>query len=200
MLKIGLTGGIGCGKTTVANCFADLGVPLIDADEIAHDIVEPGKPALGLLEAHFGKQIIVSGSLDRAALREIVFSDPEQKKHLESILHPLVYQEIQRQLDKLLGSYVIISIPLLLETKMQSFVDRILVIDCPFEQQINRVKNRDRLSVQRIQSIISTQVSREQRLSAADDIIDNSSSTPQQLAEQVKKLHNSYLLLSSVRL
>ena len=199
MLKIGLTGGIGCGKTTVANLFAELGVPLIDTDEIAHDIVEPGKPALDLLEVHFGKQIIASGSLDRAALREIVFSDPEQKKHLESILHPLVYQEIQRQLDKLLGNYAIISIPLLLETKMQSFVDRILVVDCPVEWQINRVKNRDQLSVQRIQSIISTQVSREQRLSAADDIIDNSS-TPQQLAEQVKKLHNSYLLLSSDRL
>lgn len=199
MLKIGLTGGIGCGKTTAANCFAELGVPLIDADEIAHDSVAPGKPALGLLEAHFGKQLIVSGSLDRAALREIIFSDPEQKKHLESILHPLVYQEIQRRLDKLLGNYVILSIPLLLETRMQSFVDRILVVDCPVEHQINRVKNRDKLSVLRIQSIISSQVSREQRLSAADDIIDNSS-TPQQLAEQVKKLHNSYLLLSSSHL
>ena len=193
MLKIGLTGGIGSGKSTVAKLFAELGSPQIDADQIAHELVDPGKATLLTLEKAFGKEIITaSGALDRKKLKGLIFSNPEKKKQLESIMHPLIYAEIQKKIDHLKNKYVIISIPLLLETKMTDFVDRVLVVDCPVALQISRVKTRDTLDSAFIEEIIFTQVTREQRLSAADDIIDNTYST-QQLAAQVKKLHNSYM-------
>jgi dephospho-CoA kinase len=193
MLKIGLTGGIGSGKSTVADLFADLNTPIIDADIIAQQLVEPGKPALKTLSNHFGENILLSsGALDRSQLREVIFTDPEQKKKLEAILHPLVYAEIEALIQQLDTQYCIISIPLLIETGMESFVDRVLVIDCPVEVQFLRVKNRDQLTDFRINSIISSQASREQRISAANDIIDNSNGTLA-LAEQVKKLHNLYM-------
>lgn len=197
MLKIGLTGGIGSGKSTVARLFSDLSTPIIDADIIAQQLVEPGKPALKTIANHFGEKILLSsGALDRNQLREIIFTDLEQKKNLEAILHPPIYTEIESLVHQLDSPYCIISIPLLIETGMENFVDRILVIDCPVEVQILRVKNRDQLTDSRINSIISSQASRKQRLSAANDIIDNSNGT-QVLAEQVKKLHNLYTLLAS---
>ncbi len=193
MLKIGLTGGIGSGKSTVAKLFADLNIPIIDADIIAQQLVEPGKPALTTIANHFGEKILMSsGALDRNQLREIIFTDPEQKKNLEAILHPLVFSEIESLILQLDTFYCIISIPLLIETGMEDFVDRILVIDCPVEVQFLRVKNRDQLTDARINSIITSQASREQRISAANDIIANSNGT-QALAEQVKKLHNLYM-------
>ena len=196
MLKIGLTGGIGCGKTTATNYFAKLGVPIIDADEIARELVEPGMPALIKIRQIFGKETIsYNGSLNRKALRNIIFSDPIQKKKLESILHPRVYAEMQRRVDRLHNEYAILSIPLLLETKMEYFVDRILIIDCSVEAQFERVKKRDRLNDERIQSILNSQVSRDQRLLSGDDIIDNSGSTTA-LEESLKKLHNLYVSLS----
>ena len=196
MLKVGLTGGIGSGKTTVAKFFAELGAPQIDADIIAHDLVNPGKPALKELIQRFGDEIIANdGTLDRKALREIVFSDSKKKQQLESLLHPLVYQEIQRQTDQLQNDYVIISIPLLIETNMQHSVDRILVVDCPVEIQLARVAQRDHLTGAAIQSIIDKQCQRTQRLAEADDVIDSNCSL-QRLAQQVKKLHNSYLFLN----
>ncbi len=196
MLKIGLTGGIGCGKSTVSTLFEELGIPVIDADIIARDLVTPGTPALTQLEQVFGKQIILQdGTLNRPKLRDVVFSDPQQKKQLESILHPLIYARIKQELKLLNCAYCILSIPLLLETKMTDLVDRILVVDCPVETQIERVNQRDGLSRERVISIIASQISREQRLTSADDIIDNSKS-PSQLAEQVKKLHNLYLKLA----
>ena len=146
-----------------------------------------------------GKVILNNnGSLNRDKLRDCVFSNPDKKKQLEDILHPLIYNQMQSELEKQTSAYSILCIPLLLETHMASFVDRILIIDCPVEVQIERVKRRDQLSNQRISSIIDTQVSREYRISQADDIIDNSNSSSQ-LAEQVKKLHNQYLLYSNVR-
>ena len=193
MLKIGLTGGIGSGKSTVAKLFTDLNAPLIDADIIAQQLVKPGKPALSAITKHFGKEVLMpSGMLNRNLLKEIIFTDSEQKKNLETILHPLVYSEIKSQISQLTSPYTIISIPLLIETGMENFVDRILVIDCSTEIQFVRVKKRDQLSDARINSIITSQASREQRISAANDIIDNSNGT-QALAEQVKKLHNLYM-------
>lgn len=199
MLKVGLTGGIGCGKSTVAAIFADLNVPVLDADDTAHRLVEKGQPALVQIRQTFGPDILnPDGSLNRQNLRELVFSDPKQKQKLESILHPLIYKALQAKLEQLTAPYCIISIPLLFETDMTHFVDRILVIDCPVEKQIERVKVRDGLSLERIQSIIDSQVSRVFRKAKADDLIDNSAAD-YGLAEQVKKLHNLYLSISACR-
>jgi dephospho-CoA kinase len=195
MLKIGLTGGIGSGKTTASNLFLELGIPVIDADKISHSLVKKDQPALSEIEKTFGSAIInPDGSLDRDRLRDIVFSNSDKKKLLESILHPLVYKEIRRQIETLDSPYVILSIPLLLETGMQHLVDRVLVIDCPVETQIKRVKQRNRITEEKIRSIINAQIPRTQRITAANDIIDNSGSASK-LAEQIKKLHNLYLSL-----
>lgn len=196
MLKIGLTGGIGSGKSTVTNLFSDLNVPIIDADKIAHQLTHPNQPALSEIQTQFdGPVINTDGSLNRAYLKQIIFTDPSSKKKLEAILHPLIFTEISNQIAELNANYVILSIPLLLETGRNDFVDRILVIDCPIEEQINRVRARDRLTDAAIQNIIGAQSSRSHKLKAADDIIDNSGAA-KLLADQVKKLHNSYLLLS----
>jgi dephospho-CoA kinase len=198
VFKVGLTGGIGCGKTTVGELFTELNVPVIDADNIAHHLVEPGQPALLAIRKAFGDEILKpDGSLNRAELRERVFSNPKQKQKLESILHPLVFAAIQEKIDQLNSPYCVISIPLLFETQKNQFVDRILVIDCPIEIQIARVKLRNNLADARIRSIIDSQVSREFRLKHADDVIDNSDSS-NGLAEHVKKLHNLYLAISAL--
>jgi dephospho-CoA kinase len=197
VLKIGLTGGIGCGKTTIANLFEALSVPVIDADQIAHQLVAKGQPALGRIEQEFGTDILdQDGALNRQKLKKIIFSDAIQKQKLESILHPMVYQAIQAKLEQLDAPYCIISIPLLFETDMAAFVDRVLVVDCPVEAQIERVQKRDNLSIEIIQSIINSQVSRSFRRERADDLIDNSA-IANSLAEQVKKLHNLYISLST---
>lgn len=199
MLKVGLTGGIGCGKSTVAKIFADLNIPVLDADEIAHRLVEKDQPALAQIRQEFGTDILTpDGSLNRKKLRDRIFSDPAQKQKLESILHPLIYKTLQAELEQLIAPYCIISVPLLFETGMTHFVDRILVIDCPVETQIERVKARDNLTTERIQSIIDNQVSRTFRKAKTNDLIDNSGSD-YRLAEQVKKLHNLYLSLSACR-
>lgn len=198
MLKIGLTGGIGSGKSTIAKIFNDeYKIPIIDADVIARQLVAVGQPALTSLQQHFGKLIINDdGSLHRDKLRTIIFSDSDKKQKLEKILHPLIYQQMQSELDEQTSAYCILCIPLLLETYMTTYVDRILVVDCAVETQVERVSYRDKWSKNTILSIISSQVSREYRISHADDIVDNSNSTCQ-LAQQVKKLHNQYLLLSN---
>ena len=195
MLKIGLTGGIGCGKSTVTKLFNSLyNIPIIDADIIARQLVEPGQKAFSLIQQTFGGSIISrEGLLDRKKLKEIIFSNSDKKQQLEKILHPLIYQRMQSEFDQQTTAYSILCIPLLMETKMTGFVDRILVIDCPVEIQLERVRNRDQLSTQQIMSIIASQVSREYRLSHSNDIIDNSNSN-NPLAEQVKKLHNQYIL------
>lgn len=199
MLKVGLTGGIGCGKSTVAKIFTKLSIPVLDADEIAHRLVEPGQPALVQIRREFGADILnPDGSLNRKNLRERVFSDLGQKQKLESILHPLIFKTLQTELEQLSAPYCIVSIPLLFETGMAHLVDRILVIDCPVEMQIERVKARDKMTVERIQSIIDSQVPRATRKAKANDLIDNSGAD-YRLAEQVKKLHNLYLSLSDFR-
>jgi len=193
MYKVGLTGGIGCGKTTVSNLFKQLSVPVIDADEIAHALVISGGKALTQISQQFGEAYILpDGNLDRSKLRETIFNDTEKKSQLENIMHPLIYEEIERQLSELSAPYSILAIPLLLETKMQSFVDHILVIDCPMEVQINRVKLRDQLSAAQITAIIHSQVSRSERLAQADSIIDNTQDLLK-LSQQVKHLHEQFL-------
>jgi dephospho-CoA kinase len=200
VLKIGLTGGIGSGKSTIAKLFNNRhNIPVIDADIIARQLVEPEQPALYLIQQTFGKTILNNdGTLNRDKLRDCIFSNFDKKKQLEDILHPLIYNQMQSEFEKQTSTYSILCIPLLMETRMTSFVDRVLIIDCSVEIQIERVIRRDQLSKQRISSIIDSQVSREYRISHADDIIDNSNSSTE-LAEQVKKLHNQYLLYSNVR-
>lgn len=202
MLKIGLTGGIGCGKSTVAQLFLDLGVPIIDADEIAKRLVRPGQPALLQIQRVFGDNILTEdGQLDRPALRALIFSQPMLKQQLEAILHPLIYQTIALNVEALAQQnviYCIICLPLLFETEGVASVDRILVVDCALEQQINRVMARDKQQKAEVERIIANQVARDYRLSHADDVIDNSN-TDDTLAERVKKLHNLYLSISKSR-
>lgn len=197
MLKIGLTGGIGSGKSTVCRLFAELGAPIIDADIIARQLVEPNSPALKKLVVQFGKQTLTpDSSLNRAYLRDLVFSDKNKKAQLDQIMHPLIYDEIEQQLKALNSPYCIIAIPLLLETQQMQRVDRIAVVDCNADTQLLRVVSRDQLKPEQVLSIIASQMPRQQRLSLADDVIDNSGSSAQ-LAEQVKRLHNSYNLLAT---
>lgn len=202
MLKIGLTGGIGCGKSTVAQLFLDLGAPVIDADEIAKRLVMPGQPALQQIQRAFGDNILTeNGWLNRAALRSLIFTQPMLKQQLEAILHPLIYQTIAAETEALAEqrvSYSIICLPLLFETKGVASVDRVLVVDCALEQQISRVMARDKQHKVDVERIIASQVSRDYRLSHADDVIDNSN-TDDSLAERVKKLHNLYLSISKSR-
>ena len=196
MLKIGLTGGIGSGKSTVTDLFAALNVTIIDADNIAHQLTRPNQPALGKIQSQFVEPIInTDGNLNRAYLKQLIFADPAYKKKLEAILHPLIFTEMTDQVAELDADYVILCIPLLLETGRKQFVDKILLVDCPVAAQIERVKARDQLADATIRSIIDAQSSRAEKLNAADDVIDNSGDA-MLLADQVKKLHNSYLLLS----
>ena len=197
MLKIGLTGGIACGKSTISKIFEQLNIPVIDADEIAQKLVAFGKPALVEIQKAFNTDILnTDGSLNRQKLKEIIFTYPAQKQKLEKILHPLIYASIETELQHLNTPYCIMCIPLLLETNMCHLVDRILVVDCTIENQINRLKKRDNISLERIQSIISSQASQACRKTKAHDLINNSE-TNNRLAEQVKKLNDFYLSIST---
>ncbi len=196
MLRIGLTGGIGSGKTTVARLFEGKGIKVIDADRIAHQLVEPGQPALRTIVSRFGGSILgPNGRLNRDELRDIVFKSPERRRQLESILHPLVDEEMQHQLATAVSPYCMLCIPLLLESGRRHLVNRVLVVDCPVELQYARVKTRDNLDHAEVQRIIDSQLSREQKLAAADDVIFNAVG-PEQLVPQVERLHAYYLSLS----
>jgi dephospho-CoA kinase len=198
MLKIGLTGGIGCGKTTVSQLFMAYNIPVIDADEIAHQLVEPEQPALEGIKKAFGTDFVtVEGALDRKKMRDCIFSDNHAKQQLEAILHPLVYSTIQSKLTQLNTPYCVICVPLLFETKMEAIADRILVVDCPVAQQIERVRKRENMPDEKIQAIIDSQIARDIRLSKADDVINNAE-TENNLAQQVEKLHHFYISLSTL--
>jgi dephospho-CoA kinase len=193
MFKVGLTGGIGCGKSTVAHLFKQHGVPIIDADKIAHALVTPHSSALKQISKNFGVDCLNStGHLNRAKLREIIFNFPQKKALLETIMHPLIYAEIAQQVQCISGTYCIIAIPLLLETKMQASVDHILVVDCTKTEQIKRVQLRDQLDTQKINAIIHSQVSRKQRLTEANSVINNQLGGSQ-LEQQVSYLHEKFL-------
>ena len=193
MLVIGLTGGIGCGKSAVTYLFGQLGVPVIDADKVAREVVEPGQPALGLIEQRFGSHLLAAdGSLDRRQLREIVFGDPQAREDLESILHPRIRQTMRRRLEALSAPYAILSIPLLQETGQTDTVDRVLVVDCTEEVQVERVCRRDRIGSENVRAILAAQSSRAEKLNIADDVIENSGPR-EALVPQVEALHRSYL-------
>ena len=191
---LGLTGGIGSGKSTVAALFAELGVPVIDADQVARDLVAHGTPALAAITAHFGSDILQDdGSLDRAALRQRIFHDSLAKQWLEQLLHPLIRNQLLTDCQQATGPYVILMAPLLLENGLQTLVQRVLSIDVSEETQLARTCQRDHNDPGLVQRIIASQVSRRDRLAASDDIIDNENRDLATLRAQVKVLHCNYL-------
>ena len=197
MLIVGLTGGIGCGKSAAAEIFARLGATVIDTDQIARQLTALGQPALTAIWEQFGADYFLSdGNLDRARLRHLVFSDTAAKNQLEALLHPLIKDEVRRRLVTVQAPYAIVAVPLLLETgAYRELVQRILVVDCSAEQQVARVISRSHLSEEEVRAIMTSQISRAERLQLADDIIDNHGDRSA-LQQQVEQLHRSYLQLS----
>lgn len=172
--RVALTGGIASGKSTVADMFAELGVPIIDTDRIAREIVEPGQPALQEIRERFGDSVIdAAGNLDRRALRGLIFADETARIDLEAILHPRIGAETRRQANAATGPYQIIVVPLLVGSPLRHFVDRVLAVDCNEEQQIERLLARDTETIEQARRILATQSSREERLAIADHIISN---------------------------
>jgi dephospho-CoA kinase len=196
MFIVGLTGGIGSGKSTVGKLFHNLGVLVLDADEIGKALIQPNSPLLSSVANHFGQTILnADGSLNRAALREIVFNNQEKRKQLESVMHPPILAEMQSRARHSNEPYCIFSIPLLFESGQNQYVDRVLVIDASVDLQRERVVKRNGLAPEQINAILDSQVSREYRLSHADDVIDNSMAM-KQLEPQVQALHKKYTELS----
>jgi dephospho-CoA kinase len=192
---LGLTGGIGSGKSAAAQHFIDLGVHLVDADNAARWVVEPGRPALAKIVEHFGAQVLqANGELDRSALRGLIFQDPEQRRWLETLLHPLIRQEIISYLARAESPYAILVSPLLVESGQYKMTQRVLVIDAPEQLQIQRTMQRDSTSEEQVQAILKAQASREQRLSHADDVLINDRD-PAWLKSEVERLHHFYLTL-----
>ncbi len=190
---VALTGGIGSGKSTVADAFSRLGIVIVDADIIARQVVEPQTPGLRAIEAHFGKDIINSdGTLNRRLLRERIFSRPEEKTWLNALLHPMIHQETQRQISAATSPYVLWVIPLLVENQLQHKANRILVIDVLPETQLQRTMLRDNVTRQHAEQILAAQATREARLAVADDVIDNNGA-PETIASDVARLHEHYL-------
>lgn len=198
MFKVGLTGGIGSGKSTVADCFAVHGVPVIDTDVIARELAAPGGPALAAIRAAFGETVMLTdGTLNRSALRSRVFSDDVARRQLESILHPRIRQAVEQRLATLTSPYALIVIPLLVETgDYRDMLNRVLVIDCPEDVQIARVRARSGLDPDEIKAILAAQAGRSARLAEADDVIVNTS-TRAALVAEVAVLHRRYLTLAA---
>ncbi len=193
MLIIGLTGGIGSGKSAVSDKFKSLGITVVDADLAARTVVEPSQPALAEIERHFGSNILnQAGVLDRAQLREIMASDSEERVWLESVLHPKIGEQIAKELAESTSPYTIYVAPLLLETNSQKMCSRVLVVDVPKEIQIQRTAERDKVSEIQIEKIVAVQMERKERLEKADDVLVNTG-TIKELEEQVVKLHQKYL-------
>ncbi|OAJ57240.1 dephospho-CoA kinase [Paraburkholderia ginsengiterrae] len=198
MFVVGLTGGIGSGKSTVANLFAGHGVPLVDTDVIAHRITAPGGIAMPQIAAEFGEEFVApDGSLDRARMRTLVFSDERARKRLEGITHPLIRAETEREQREAQGPYVIVVVPLLVESgSWKTRVSRVLTVDCSVETQISRVMSRNSFSRDQVLAIIARQATREARLAAADDVIDNDNAPLDTLKAQVDAQHRVYLSLA----
>ncbi len=191
-LVVGLTGGIASGKTAASRCFEKLGVPVIDADVIAREVVEPGSRALEEIVEQFGREVLDdTGRLDRSKLRQLVFGDPERRRVLEQLLHPEIRRRMQQMIADCHDDYVVLAIPLLLEAGQTRLVDRVLVIDAPESVQLARAVERDGSSEKMIKDIMAAQLPRKQRLARADDIIENSGSI-QDLCERVGKLDQFY--------
>ncbi|MCS6126976.1 dephospho-CoA kinase [Shewanella baltica] len=193
---VGLTGGIGSGKTTVANLFAAEGITLVDADIVAREVVAPGSKGLEAIVTHFGAEILTpEGELDRAKLRQRIFSHPEEREWLNQLLHPMIRQEMLAQVEKATSAYVIMVVPLLFENGLDRLVNRTLVVDISPELQINRTVKRDNVDASQVNNIISSQCSRSEKLARADDIIDNQGEIST-LKREVLALHQRYLQLS----
>ncbi|CAJ1778765.1 Dephospho-CoA kinase [Aeromonas dhakensis] len=198
MYVVAITGGIGSGKTTVANQFAELGIEVVDADIIAREVVEPGSPALAAIAAHFGADVIApDGRLDRRQLRERVFTDPQAKGWLNALLHPLIRSEMQRQCAAARSPYCLLVVPLLVENRLTALANRVLVIDVDEATQIERTCRRDGVSREQAEAILAAQASRTERLAAADDVLDNQNGTPEAIKSRIFALHETYLAFAS---
>lgn len=198
MYVVAITGGIGSGKTTVANQFAALGIEVVDADLIAREVVEPGTPALTAIASHFGPGIQdEQGRLDRRVLRERVFSDPAAKSWLNALLHPIIRSEMLRQCAAASSPYCLLVVPLLVENRLTELADRVLVIDVDEATQIERTCRRDGVSREQAQAILASQASRSERLAMADDVLDNQSGTTETIRERILALHETYLAFAS---
>src|SRR5579863_8470842 len=188
-LRIGLTGGIASGKSTVAQRFAELGIPVIDADVAAREVVAPGTPGLARVIERFGASILAeNGELDRGALRQVIFNDPGSRQDLEAILHPLIRESMERSAKVAAGPYLVMVIPLLVESDSRGRVDRILVVDVDEPAQLRRVQTRDGGSLDQARAILASQVSRAARVAAADDVLLNGG-TVTDLRQAVDRLH-----------
>ena len=198
MFAVGLTGGIGSGKSTVADLFAAHGVPLVDTDVIAHRITAPRGLAMPSIATEFGPSFVASdGSLDRARMRALVFSDENARKRLEAITHPLIRAETERQRQQAPGPYVIVVVPLLVESgSWKTRVNRVLAVDCSIETQIARVMRRNAFTREQVLAIIARQATREARLAAADDVIVNDNRSLEELDVDVDQLHRTYVSLA----
>ena len=195
--RVGLTGGIASGKSTAAKFFGALGVPILDSDQIARDVVEPGQPPLERLVERFGPKILTAdGHLDRPALRDIVFSDPKARADLEALTHPAIGAAMEARSAAAGGPYQILVIPLLVEKNLAAHVDRVLVVDCDEALQIRRLRDRDGSTLQQVQAILDAQAPRAARLKAADDLIHNDTDMSA-VRDQVAKLHSRYLELAA---
>jgi dephospho-CoA kinase len=196
-LRIGLTGGIASGKSTVSRRFTELGVTVIDADVAARRVVEPGTPGLDQVVRRFGPEVIdASGNLNRSALRALIFSDPDARRALDALLHPLIRADMEQQADEATGPYLVMAIPLLVEGgSAPDRVDRVLVVDAAEEAQLQRVQARDGGSMEQARAILASQASRETRLAAADDVLLNSGSVAD-LRQAVDRLHEQYLQMA----
>lgn len=196
MLRIGLTGGIGSGKSTVAELFARRGVPVIDTDVVARQVVALGEPALEEIVREFGREVLDSrGQLDRTALRRRVFDDPIARRRLEAILHPRIRAAVQAGLAALDAEYCLIVVPLLVETNFVDIIDRVLVVDVDERQQLERTSARDRIPLEAVRRIMAVQAERSERLARADDVISNNGAL-EELERQVDRLHAQYLALA----
>ncbi|WP_310447490.1 dephospho-CoA kinase [Thiobacillus sp.] len=198
MFVVALTGGIGSGKSTVADAFAALGVPVIDTDVIARELTAPGGAALDPVREAFGDAVMQpDGTLDRAVLRQRVFSDTEARFRLETILHPLIRRGVEQALSGLAARYALIVVPLLVETgAYRDVLQRILVVDCPESTQVERVMARSGLAREEVEAILAAQTTRAERLASADDVITNTA-TPEDLRAMVAALHQRYLALAA---
>lgn len=197
MFVIGLTGGIGSGKTAATNYLAQLGITIVDADLASRVVVEPGKPALKAIAEQFGEHVITeAGALDRRALREIVFADPNALKTLEGITHPAIGQELRAQIAASLSPYTVLVSPLLFETSQKELVHRTLVIDAPAELQVQRTMARDQVPEAQVAAIMKAQLERTKRLDQADDVVENHGSL-EKLHGELDVLHKLYLELAS---
>ena len=198
-LRIGLTGGIASGKSTVAQRFTDLKVPVIDADVAARTVVASGSPGLARVIERFGPGVLAqNGVLDRRALRDLIFSNPGARRDLESILHPLIRADMERSADQAVGPYIVLAIPLLIEGGPSDRVDRILVVDVDEAVQLRRVMERDGCTAEQARAILASQASRSARLAAADDVLQNTG-TVTDLRQAVDRLHERYLRLAEIQ-